>query len=206
MTIQCVTLKFLEWFCCKHTCVCTVYWEDSSSKYSLWAAMHLAQWCCHCWKHFWNSCCGIAFSAIVTFFWMSSIPWNLCSFKQTLFLERARSHSEPNQGIGWMFHFSKLFLDQKLLGRSPCELEYCHGGESNHWAKVPLFFCVHIHIITSPFPHDKLGWLFSCVEWIKMSSTLDIKESYEHYLHLWFQHVNRVFHSKTLDFFKPSPL
>jgi hypothetical protein len=22
---------------------------------------HLAQWCCHCWKHLWNSCCGIAF-------------------------------------------------------------------------------------------------------------------------------------------------
>jgi len=33
----------------------------------LWSTPHeqlcLAQWCCDCWKHFWNSCCGIAFCA-----------------------------------------------------------------------------------------------------------------------------------------------
>jgi len=41
----------------------TAYWEGSPLKYSPWAAMHLTQQCCHCWKHFWNSCCRIAFMA-----------------------------------------------------------------------------------------------------------------------------------------------
>jgi hypothetical protein len=51
-----------------HTCIRTAYWEGSLSKHSPWAAMHLEQGCCHCWKHFWNSCCGIVFSAVVRLF------------------------------------------------------------------------------------------------------------------------------------------
>jgi hypothetical protein len=39
--------------------------EGSTSKYPLTAAMHLAQRCCYCWKHFWSSCSGTAFSAVV---------------------------------------------------------------------------------------------------------------------------------------------
>jgi len=53
-------MKFLELFYCKHTCILTAYWEGLSLKYSPWSVVHLAQQCCHCWKHFWNSCCGIA--------------------------------------------------------------------------------------------------------------------------------------------------
>jgi hypothetical protein len=52
---------------------------------------------CHCWKHLWNCCCGIACSDVVTFF-MSSVSGNLSLLNQTLFLETTRSHSEPNQG------------------------------------------------------------------------------------------------------------
>jgi hypothetical protein len=63
-----VAMKFSEWFYCKHSCILTINWGGSSQKCSLWAAVHFAQWCCHCWKHIWNTCCGIAFSAIVTLF------------------------------------------------------------------------------------------------------------------------------------------
>jgi len=33
--------------------------RGAPSNYCPWAAMHLSQWCCHHWKCFWNSCCGI---------------------------------------------------------------------------------------------------------------------------------------------------
>jgi hypothetical protein len=58
-------MEFQERFCCKpHTCFVTAYSEGSPTKYSHWAAVHLA----HFWKHFWNSCCGIVFSASLFFF------------------------------------------------------------------------------------------------------------------------------------------
>jgi hypothetical protein len=63
-----VAMKFLEWFYCKHISILTVYWDGSRSNYSPWTAVHIAQRCCHFWKHFWNSCCGIAFFTVVTFF------------------------------------------------------------------------------------------------------------------------------------------
>jgi hypothetical protein len=83
--IRRVAMKFPEWFYCKpHICIHTACWEVSPSKYTPWAAVHLVQWCCYCWKHFWSSVvrCGISFSAI--------------SLRQTLFLETTRSHSDPN--------------------------------------------------------------------------------------------------------------
>jgi hypothetical protein len=73
--------------------------EGSPSKYSPWVAMHLAQWCYHFWKHFWNCCCGIAFSAVITIFCnVFNILKSSSLLRQTLFLETVRSHSEPNQG------------------------------------------------------------------------------------------------------------
>jgi len=55
----------------------TAYWEWSLSKHSPPAAKYLAQLRWHCWRHFWNSC---------------FVP-----LRQTLLLERVRSHSKPNQ-------------------------------------------------------------------------------------------------------------
>jgi hypothetical protein len=43
-----------EWFYYKDICACTAFWRGSPMKYSPWAAVHLLQWCCHCWGHFWN--------------------------------------------------------------------------------------------------------------------------------------------------------
>jgi hypothetical protein len=88
-----VPVKFPEWFYCKHSWVITVYWEESPSKYSPWGAMHLDQWCCHCWKHFWKACCGIA---VVTFFGCLQYPKIFVHLRQTLFLEIVRRHLEPN--------------------------------------------------------------------------------------------------------------
>jgi hypothetical protein len=74
-----------------------LYTYSLLSKYSPSVAMHLIWWCCHCWKHFWNFCCGIAFSAI-TIFGHLHCPEIFSSLRQTLFLETTRNHSEPNQG------------------------------------------------------------------------------------------------------------
>jgi hypothetical protein len=76
----------------------------------------------------------------------------VCS-KQTLFLERIRSHSEPNQGnkVG----VTSIFGPE--TDRAPCELEHRHGGESNRWDKAQAFFYAQFNIITSVFPlneHD----------------------------------------------------
>jgi hypothetical protein len=79
--VQYVATKLPELFYYWYICILTAYWEWPLSKCSPWAAVHLGQRCCHCRKYFCNSCCGIAFSAIVTFFWMSSMSWNLRHFK-----------------------------------------------------------------------------------------------------------------------------
>jgi hypothetical protein len=71
--------------------------EGSPSKYSPGAAVPLTQRCCHCWKRFWNCCCGTAFSAVVTFLCLQYTEIFVPS-RQILFLETAKSHSEPNQG------------------------------------------------------------------------------------------------------------
>jgi hypothetical protein len=47
---------------------------------------------------FWNSCCGTAFSAVITFFGCLQYPEIFVPLKQTLFLETATSHLEPNKG------------------------------------------------------------------------------------------------------------
>jgi 5-methylcytosine-specific restriction endonuclease McrA len=89
-----------------------------SSKYSPWAAMHVAQRCCHCRKHFWNSCCRIAVSAVVTFFLsVSSFFWNLRPFEADCFWKQPELTRSQLKRIGWVFDFSNWFLGQKLLDR-----------------------------------------------------------------------------------------
>jgi len=133
--IRGVATKFPEWYYSMHTCILTAYWEGSPSRYYSWAAMHLVQRCCHWSKHFWNTCCGTAFSAIVIFFFlMSSISWNLFFFwKQLQVIWSQISET------GWVSHFSNQFWVRNCLTAS-CELEHSHGGESNHWTKVQAFF------------------------------------------------------------------
>jgi hypothetical protein len=43
-------------------------------------------------------------------------------------------------GIGCVFHVSIIdFLARNCLS-APCELDHCHGGESNRLVKVQAFF------------------------------------------------------------------
>jgi len=95
--IRGVAIKLPEWFYWKDTRILKS-WEGSPSKYSPWVAVHLAQRCSHCWKHFYNCFCGIALSAIVTYIWIPQCAEIFVPLRQTLFLETATSLSEPNQG------------------------------------------------------------------------------------------------------------
>jgi hypothetical protein len=79
--LRCVAVMFPELFYCQNICILRAHWEEPPSKHSPWAAMHLSQLCCHCWKQFCSCCCGVAFSVIITFFWMSSVSWGLRHFK-----------------------------------------------------------------------------------------------------------------------------
>jgi hypothetical protein len=94
-------------------------------------AMHLAQHrFCHCWKDFWHPSFGIAgYRSLI--FWVSSILWN----------PRPYVIWSQIKVTGWVLHFSNRLLDRKTARqRAPCELEHCHGGESNLWAEVQAFF------------------------------------------------------------------
>jgi hypothetical protein len=113
-SIRGVTMKFPEWFYFKHTCVLTAYWEGSPSKYSPSVAMHSAQRCCHCWKHFWNSSCGMTFSAVLTFLYIFNILKSSSLYGRFYFWKQPRVIRSQIRGIGWVFHFSNPFLGQKL--------------------------------------------------------------------------------------------
>jgi hypothetical protein len=66
----------------------------------------------------------------------------------------------------------------------PCELEHCHGGESNCSTKVQVFFYAQLHVTASIFPHNKLGCCLALWNELKVNNILDIKESDEHCPHL----------------------
>jgi hypothetical protein len=101
-----VAMKLSERFYCKpHTRTLTVYWQGSPLKYSPWAAIHLAQRCCHSWKHFCISCCGTAFSAIVTFFGCLQYPE---IFVPSFLLSLA---PQLNLGLGFLHKIRLNFLE-----------------------------------------------------------------------------------------------
>jgi hypothetical protein len=79
--------------------------------------MQLVRRSCHFWKHLWNCCCGIIFSAVVTFFGYLQYPEIFVPLGQNLFLEKARRHSSQIRWIWWVLHFGNQFLGQKLLAR-----------------------------------------------------------------------------------------
>jgi hypothetical protein len=98
IVIQGVAIKLSVWFYWKLVYILVPYWKRLPSKYSPRAATHLAQRCCHCWKYFWNSCCGTAFSAVVTFLGCLQHPEIFVPLRQTSFLETARIHLDSSQG------------------------------------------------------------------------------------------------------------
>jgi hypothetical protein len=57
----------------------------------------------------------MAFTTVI--FWYLQYPEVFVPLRETLLLGTATSHSEPNQGTGWVFHFSNRFLGYNLLDR-----------------------------------------------------------------------------------------
>jgi len=120
--------------------------------------MHLAQGCSHCWKHFWNSCCGI-FSRAVTFL-MSSVPWTLHPFKADFIFGNSQKSRRVKSGEWGGCPISVIEFSARncMTESTPCYLEHCHDGKPSRWAKVEaLFFYVRLHVTASVFPHNNLG-------------------------------------------------
>jgi hypothetical protein len=122
------------------TYICTLkaYWEVSSSKCYPWTALHLATV---------GNVFGTSFAEQLSvtswqFYGCLQYPEIFVSFiRQTLFLEKARSRSKPSQGKGAGVPFQQsIFGPETAWQRAPCELEHCHGGETNRWVKVQAFF------------------------------------------------------------------
>jgi hypothetical protein len=62
---------------------------------------------------------------------------------------------------------------------APCELEHCHGAESNRWAKVQAFLFAQLHITASVFPRNLRGCLALWSDF-EVNNTLDTEKSDEH--------------------------
>jgi hypothetical protein len=118
-------------------------------------AMHLAQRWCHCWERFWNSYCGTAFSAVVTFSFdvfsilKSMSPQSRLYFGNSRKSFGGKSRKESRCSISVIDFWARNYQ------KAPCELEHCHGAEYIHWAKVQAFFYAQLHVTASVFPHNK---------------------------------------------------
>jgi hypothetical protein len=91
-------------------------------------------------------------SVLSAHFFISSVSWNLRPFKADFIFGQPEVIRRQMRGIGWVFHFSNRFLRQI----APCELEHCHVGISNRWAKVKAFFYAQLYVAASIFPCNKL--------------------------------------------------
>jgi len=106
-----------------HTCILTAYREKSPSRYSSWATLHL------CYKHFWNSCCRIAFSVFQCWGIMKHILKNCDSdYRNWIQIKWKFPNEDYTDKIA--FHTFKVwgFLSHRLnLDRARCrnhELAY----------------------------------------------------------------------------------
>jgi hypothetical protein len=96
------------------------------------------------------------------------------------------------------------FLARNCL-TAPCELEHCHGVESNRWAKIQAFFYTQLHITASVFPHNKLVLnVWPCGMNSKWTVPLISKVVISIFFVCDFDmrsFLGRFYHSETLDFF-----
>jgi len=78
-------------------------------------------------------------------FWMSSLLEIFVHLRKTLFLETTRSHLEPNMGnrVGVPFQYL-ISVPETAWQRVSCDMEHCHGRESNLWVKVQAFITVSL--------------------------------------------------------------
>ena len=94
-------------------------------------ATRFAQSCCHCWKHFANSSCGMSNSVFVEFRFMYFVASNRCPFGTFLSLgNRKKSHSATSGEYGdccnWVV---------PCLAKNCCtKCEVCAGALS--WCRI----------------------------------------------------------------------
>jgi len=114
---------------------------------------------------------------------MCSLSLNLRPSKQTLTFGNSQMSLGSKSGEHGGCSISVIdFLARNCL-TAPCELELCHG-----WTKVHAIFDTQLQVTISVFPHNQLGWLALWDE-DEVKGTLDMEESDEHCLHLWFRHA-----------------
>jgi len=171
--------------------------------------MHLAQWFCHCWWHFWNSCHGMAFNAVITFFRMSSISWNLGPFKadfifgnsQKLFKSKSGDQSGysisvtdfwvrncSTESILWAGALSWWRI--QLLGQTS---GLCHCL-SKFSCTVTALILKHVSKCITLHTFSTLSSVLWDCGWPLLSSSTFLQPS-----------LNYSCHSKMFDFFIPSP-
>jgi hypothetical protein len=81
-------------------------------------------------------------------FWMSSTYRNLRPRRRTIFANSHKSFGAKSREKGGCSTSLIDFWVRNCL-TALCELEHCHGGESNRWAKVQAFFYAYLHVTPS---------------------------------------------------------
>jgi hypothetical protein len=131
--------------------ILTAYWEGSPSKYFPWAVMHSAHRCCHCWKYFWNSCCGTAFNTIVVFFGCLQYPEIFVPLRQDFIFWNSqkpfgsKSGEQGGCSISVIDFWARHFLTESALWAGPLS-----------WWGIQLLGQSSGIFCTSIFPHSLL--------------------------------------------------
>jgi hypothetical protein len=152
--------------------------------------MHLAQRCCHCWKYFWNSCCGIAFRAFVTFFFFFLFVFGVLKYLSlygSIVFGDSRKSFEAKSGEWGGCSISVIDFWARNCLTAPCELEHCHDGESNVGPK----FYTHLYVTTSIYTYNKLGLYLYVYVNAPDSSLFERFHRFCEILHDHFPHVPR---------------
>jgi len=122
-TTRGLAMKLLEWFNCSHTRVHTAFWEGSTSKYSPWAAMRLAQ-----------RYCLLRLETLLELPLWNSFHWSHFSCKfltsrnfrhfkvDIIYGNSQKSYGAKSQEKG-VFHFGNRFLGPETAWQGgPCDL------------------------------------------------------------------------------------
>jgi len=133
---------------------------------------------------------------------MRGIPWLVWNgilqypklfvpLSQILFLETARSHSEPYKGNRMGVPFQQpIFGPETAWQKAPCKLEHCHGEEAN---LGPNFRPFSTYSFTIQLQYLHIISLVDCLAlWneFKVNRTRDIEEGDKYCHYLWFRHAS----------------
>jgi hypothetical protein len=166
-----VAIKLSEWFYCKpHTCILnSLLWGVTFevlplSRYAFSPTM-LPLLEIFFELLLWNS-----FQCRRHIFWMSSVSWNLHSFKAGFIFRNSQKSFGVKSGQESGCYISVIeFWVRNFLKESTLWGGDWYDGESNRWVgqSSGLFLHAQLHITASVFPHNKLSWHFVLLELIE---------------------------------------